>query len=456
MYGSPAFENHVKLSKRKFTAELEILYSRLRHQKLSQSFGSTFIPLSYSELPRIIHLHKFGSRTQRIFKDLLLQTLMKCESQSGNSSLITFLMILNLLKATPSLANELSRQDHQLSGKKLLKKSRRARQEQLQHCLHKTFRDKFVDLILEQTLQLAGPIGQVLLDKKHSKETAIELYSGYCYKLSIPEQFKIKTKIVDWTRMDVQVLIIDGLIERTSELHHFLESISQTGEPGIIFARGFEDDVLETLGVNFLRKTLDVIPIITPYSLEGANLLKDIATICGGDVRSSLKGDLISTIRIEDASCIKKITIQGNKIILKNNKTKDATRLLRRELRTRLKEELLPEGQNLITQRLAGLSDSCVNIKLGDNLLDKKGIVYDRIEMGLKLTKDISNFGVITLYDISLEEIHSFAIKETIEQLIDMGFKYFSAKGFYHGIENALSLFECLEKCNTIILTDQT
>ena len=125
-----------------------------------------------------------------------------------------------------------------------------------------------------------------------------------------------------WEASEVKCVCIDGIIESVSEIHHILEKLNSLQQPAVLFARGFSMEVISTLSVNARRGTLNVAPVVVGYTIEHANTLKDIAIACGGDVVSSLKGELISAIDLDEVPTVEKVCITSAGVMISHRYSK--------------------------------------------------------------------------------------------------------------------------------------
>ena len=256
--------------------------------------------------------------------------------------------------------------------------------------------------------ELAGPNGQVFIDGKCKTTTHVELKAGYNFDCSVVPTFAAAAKIQTWEYSHAKCIVIDGIIESVSEIHHLLEALNKTKVPAALVARGFSQEVLATLSTNALRGTLNVVPIIVGYTAAHVNLLKDIAVACNTDVVSSLKGELISTIDIESIPAVDKIKATFGYVIISHQASENAVRRHIRNLRKQ-KQEIEDSQQHvgiktekikLLDKRIKALSSNCANIGLGPDLKIKKGIIHDRLENAIMILRESARFGMISAADI--------------------------------------------------------
>ncbi|MAH42954.1 hypothetical protein CL614_04510 [archaeon] len=462
-YSLPCFDQSVLTSKRRFLRTIEHCLDAIRDQKIAQSFGESYSPLTISDINRIIHNLEFQNPMEKIWKSMLLSTMVNCELESGASGIICLITLVELLRNYDK--HELS--SHQNNSliqhlKDVSKESSPATYSDYLACIHVLFKDNFTIDLIKNALQLCGGEGQLFIDKTYSRETSIELITGYAYKHFIPDNFLLMTQIKKWVKNDVKIILIDGIIEKVSEIHATLEKLHEDKQPCIIFARGFENDVISTLSTNFCRQTLDVVPVIVPYDLAGINQLKDLAVICGCDVISSLKGELISTLQFDDLVEVQKIIVDENRMIIKQDTTKNIVSLHVNELHKRMLAALSghDEKSKLLIDRIKMLSSQCVYIKIGDSLKERKGIIIDRLEMAVRSYKDIAMFGILALNDISrslkFKPNDGQVILGIIKRLEILGFNKIGIKSLHHGILKGVSLAESMRNCKTVVLSDHS
>lgn len=217
------------------------------------------------------------------------------------------------------------------------------------------------------------------------EKTIVEIQSGCCFESAIPA-FSISQKEI----LDPIVVVVDGIVESVSEIHHLLEEISSSKEYAVFFARGFSDDVVNTLKVNYDRGAVKCVPVAVKYDMDGFNLLNDVAVVCGCDVVSFLKGDLISSIRIKDASRVESVVFSENGTVIsdKKNSANVDSHLLR--LQKKSNESIDSIVVEALTKRIQRLGMKQVNIFLSEKHKKQKHL-FDRC---IRAFKSASDFGV--------------------------------------------------------------
>lgn len=256
---------------------------------------------------------------------------------------------------------------------------------------HRLPEDLF-QLVLESIL-LTGITGKIFIENSPLPEPVVELKKGYNFDL---ETFPYFLKNKTWQDENVRVVVIDGIIENVSEIHHLLERASENIEPLVIFSRGLSHDVINTLHVNFLRKTLNIVPVNVPIVEEKLNMLKDIAVTCGTDVISSTKGDLISSIDFDEINFIEKISINESMVSIINDRAKSSVDLHTKNLIKRMKESANEAVRAVYSDRIKNLSSNCTIISLSGSDQKQKNDRY-QIDVSLRMIMSIFKFGVVDL-----------------------------------------------------------
>lgn len=107
--------------------------------------------------------------------------------------------------------------------------------------------------------------------------------------------FKIRSFFPElWKRDNPYLILIDGIVESISEIHHALEFSADDRKPLAIVARGFSTEVLKTVNLNNARGSIDVCLIHTGFDEKTINIFSDLKACTGLDVISADKGDVIS------------------------------------------------------------------------------------------------------------------------------------------------------------------
>lgn len=218
--------------------------------------------------------------------------------------------------------------------------------------------------VLLEVVELCDKNSKLRLKKTAGQSIHIEHLDSHCFKVySLLKNTKRKQE------KDVKVLVIDGYIENVSEIHHILLYFSSNcpETPLAIFCRGMSDDVLNTISVNNLRGFLNCYPMKANFELEDINTLVDIAVVCGTDVVSSLKGDLISSIKLSDIKTIKELIVSLDSIHIKNNNKLNIDIHIK-NIQKKSEQTDIEDVMQLCYKRIASMTSNCIEIAIPEDI----------------------------------------------------------------------------------------
>ena len=336
-----------------------------------------------SDLIQMFLLGNNSEFEKNIFKPIILKESIASEIVSPGSGEMT--LVLSLLVLNDLLPKIISGKYHgQVSTnlledcERLIKKIKLSSSIMDKRTFDKIVNKKFSNLknreIVKSAIQLAGASRKITVEKTNKSDTAIFVNDGYNFPI-FPDRNFIKKP---WNRDEVNCLIIDGVILEVSEIHHLLTLASETREPYVVFARGVSPDVKNTIFVNNNRGTIDLIPVEIPISEDTINVFSDLASICGCDITSSYKGDLISKAINEKISTVDNVKIDSSGTSIKNKKTERRVLLQIREILDKKSNTLEPAGRDLLDKRIKCLSSGKVEIKIGyQDQLNSPTIIED-------------------------------------------------------------------------------
>tara|TARA_Y100000310_G_C20695651_1_gene825491 strand:- start:1305 stop:2771 length:1467 start_codon:yes stop_codon:yes gene_type:complete len=413
-YHTPVFLNIADPQIRNFCVELSAHLDNLSQKKLQANFTNGCVTLSNCDAIRALVAFDPGNKVMVPIKSMLLKMAIQAQYEAGGSAFVALSVCLeiiaNISKAHHSGANINRLKMYSINPilSRIADYSRATTHLDVQEILKNLIGDDLAIALALTAAELAGPNGQIFVDEKCNTATHVELKAGYNFDCSIVPTFAAATNIQAWEYSHVKCIVIDGIIESVSEIHHLLEALNKTQVPAALFTRGFSQEVLATLSTNALRGTLNVVPIIVGYTAEHVNMLKDIAVACNTDVVSSLKGELISSIDIESMPTIDKVKAACGYVIISHRSSEYAVRLHMKNLREQKQgiEDsqqyvgIKTEKAKLLDKRIKALSSNCANIGLGPDLKIKKGITHDRLESAIMILGEAARFGKISIDDI--------------------------------------------------------
>jgi hypothetical protein len=280
---------------------------------------------SYHFVGQLLKRLEKANRTETIFASHVFRAIYRAEVFSANSAHIALAFALEfatqLARGNIFLANETeSMRDFEDFMDELKNNfqsfSKASKPSDVREAINRSCHGStLLSEVVWQAVQLGGLEGRLFVENGRQSNYVIELKEGYSFKLK-PFKWMLSNNV--WERKECKVLVIDGLVEKVSEIDHLLTRSFETKQPMAIIALGFSEEVAATLKANMDRELLDIQPIRVHTDLESLNLTNDIAVVCGTTPVSSVKGDLITFIKYDEIPVVDKFHLTETQCIVEN------------------------------------------------------------------------------------------------------------------------------------------
>lgn len=255
--------------------------------------------------------------------------------------------------------------------------------------------DRILTDVVWESASLAGLEGKVYIENGKQDSYLIEQKLGHTFKVN-PYRFFLKSND-KWEATNCKVILIDGVIEDTSEIEHILIKSCETKIPLMILAQGFSEEIVATLKANQERDNFDCIAIRVMPDLESINVISDIAKCCNTMPVTSLKGDRLCFLNYDEIPIVDKIRCNRAELVIENKASGAAVASQLRYLVEKRQNEPVEDVVNLLDKRIRSLVANTVVIHLPNipaNNLDDARVKLDN---GLRAIKTVLNHGVINL-----------------------------------------------------------
>ena len=253
------------------------------------------------------------------------------------------------------------------------------------------------DLIAE-AMEKVGKDGVITVEEAKGLETTLETVEGMQFDRGyLSPYFVTDPEKMEAALDDGYILIHDKKISAMKDLLPILEKIAQTGKPLLIIAEDIEGEALATLVVNKLRGTLKVAAVKAPgFGDRRKEMLRDIATLTGGEVISEEVGFKLENATLNDLGEAKRLVIdKDNTTIVDGKGDHDKIQGRIGEIRTAVEKSTSDYDREKLQERLAKLAGGVAVINVGaateTEMKEKKA----RVEDALHATKAAADEGIV-------------------------------------------------------------
>ncbi|HNC58424.1 MAG TPA: hypothetical protein PLP33_23560 [Leptospiraceae bacterium] len=386
----------------------------------------------------------------RLFSEMLYKTLTDIEKSVSGSAFYAFYFILNFLSM-----NKVQRETFITDFEKILKENENylPNKNEFELLLTELFKQKpnWYFNFYKKLNELAGLKNRVLLKTSNSSNLIIEMKTGYKFDGSIhPLFFKNGIKTLEIN--DFKVVLVDGIIEKSSEIFNILNFCHETKTPVLLIAQKFDDEVLNIIAVNYIKNGVPLYPFQLETSLYTLNQITDLSVITGTIPISVLSGDSLITKNIESIKTTERCIINQDNFIIENKKTsaevENHIRFLIRKKQEKANEYKtieISDYNTLYDKRIEKLLGSVVEVQIPKTWSNSK--TNDFMSFFDELLKKIKTYYTHGLVDEKLlQHIKTLPIKTSLIS------KHELLLQVIYGLKAAVSFSETLLNTNALII----
>ncbi|MEN9819438.1 MAG: chaperonin GroEL [Bacillota bacterium] len=271
--------------------------------------------------------------------------------------------------------------------------------------------------IIADAMEKVSQNGVINVDESKGFDTELSVVEGMQYdKGYLSPYFVTNRETMTVELEDPLVLVTDQKVSTVQDILPVLEQVVKAGKPLLIIADDVENEVTNTLIVNKLRGTFNVVVTKAPgFGDAQKDQLQDIAILTEGKFVTKDLAMKLSEVTIDDLGTIGRAIIKKDTTTLVGGSHKNpaiANRI--KELESLIKKSTSEYDKKNLQERLAKLSGGVAVIKVGattETELKEKKL---HIEDALNATKAAVLEGIVAGGGATLMEIYN-ELKDTFK-----------------------------------------
>ena len=259
--------------------------------------------------------------------------------------------------------------------------------------------DAEVGQMVADAMEKVSNDGVITIEESKTMKTELDLVEGMQFDRGYVSAYMA----TDMDKMeanldDPYILITDKKISNIQEILPLLEQVVQAGARLLIIAEDIEGEALTTLIVNKLRGTFNVVAVKAPgYGDRRKEMLKDIATLTGGQVISGELGMELKDTTMDQLGRAKSVKVQKeNTVIVDGMGDKNAIADRVAQIKAQIEETTSDFDREKLQERLAKLAGGVAVIRVGAATETEMKEAKLRMEDALNATRAAVEEGIIS------------------------------------------------------------
>ena len=258
--------------------------------------------------------------------------------------------------------------------------------------------DEEIGKLIADAMEKVSADGVITIEESKTAETYSEVVEGMQFDRGYITPYMVTdTEKMEAVIDDAYILITDKKISVISDILPILEQLVQSGKKLVIIAEDVEGEALNTLIVNRLRGTLNVVCVKAPgFGDRRKEMLQDIAVLTGGTVVSEEVGLELKTATIDMLGRARQVKVTKENTTIVDG-TGDATAIKDRvaQIRSQIANTTSDYDKEKLQERLAKMAGGVAVIKVGAATETEMKEKKLRIEDALNATRAAVEEGVV-------------------------------------------------------------
>jgi chaperonin GroEL len=258
--------------------------------------------------------------------------------------------------------------------------------------------DETIGKMIAEAMSKVGKEGVITVEEAKGLETELEVVEGmqfdrgYLSPYFVTNQDKMEA-VLD----DPAILMSEKKISSMQDLIPVLEQVARQNRALVLIAEDVEGEALATLVVNKLRGALKVCAVKAPgFGDRRKEMLKDMATLTGGQVISEDLGLKLENLQLKDLGRAKRVHVtKDNTTIVDGAGKEDAIEGRIQLIRRQIEETTSDYDKEKLQERLAKLAGGVAVVKVGAGSEVEMKEKKDRVDDSLNATRAAVEEGIV-------------------------------------------------------------
>lgn len=279
--------------------------------------------------------------------------------------------------------------------------------------------DETIGKLIAEAMEKVSKDGVITIEESKTAETYSEVVEGMQFDRGYVSPYMVTdTDKMEAVYDDAFLLITDKKISSIQEILPLLEQIVQSGKRLVIIAEDVEGEALTTLILNNLRGTFKCAAVKAPgFGDRRKEMLKDIATLTGGEVITADLGLELKDTQITQLGRARQVVIsKENTIIVDGAGDSEAIKARVAQIRAEIENSTSDFDKEKLQERLAKLVGGVAVIKVGAPTEIEMKEKKLRVEDALAATKAAVEEGIVAGGGVALLNAAD-AVSKLVESL---------------------------------------
>ncbi len=258
--------------------------------------------------------------------------------------------------------------------------------------------DETIGRLIAEAMEKVSNDGVITVEESKTAETYSEVVEGMMFDRGYITPYMVTdTEKMEAVVDDAYILITDKKISVIADILPILEQLVQSGKKLVIIAEDVEGEALNTLVLNRLRGTLNVVCVKAPgFGDRRKEMLQDIATLTGGTVISADLGLELKETQLNQLGQARQVKVtKENTIIVDGAGDSKEIQARVAQIRSQIEVTTSDYDKEKLQERLAKLAGGVAVIKVGAATETEMKEKKLRIEDALNATRAAVEEGIV-------------------------------------------------------------